>query len=134
MIAVLEPAQSRESGPTSLTIRCRAKRIELTLQFSGNSARGETKLYSQIDDQPSTLLDWSWSADGRIATFKDDPMSFLQALPEGSTLWVWTGDRARESSAFRLVGLDGIRRKVAAACNWDPQQAETSSRKNRISR
>jgi hypothetical protein len=134
VIAVLEPAQSRESGPTSLTIRCRAKRIELTLQFSGNSARGETKLYSQIDDQPSTLLDWSWSADGRIATFKDDPMSLLQALPDGSTLWIWTGDRARESSAFRLVGLDGVRSKVATACHWTPQQAQTSPRKNRISR
>jgi hypothetical protein len=132
--AVLEPAQTRESGPTGLTIRCRAKRIELSLQFSGNSARNEAKLYSQVEDQPSTLLGWNWSPDGKTATFKDDPMSFLQALPDGSTLWIWTGDRARESSAFRLVGLDGIRRKVATACNWDPQQAETSSRKNRISR
>ena len=134
VIAVLEPAQSRESGPSNLTIRCRAKRIELTLQFNGNSARGETKLYFQIDDQPSTPLDWSWSADGKIATFKDDPMSLLQTLPDGSTLWIWTGDRARESSAFRLVGLDDVRKKVATACHWDPQQAQTSSRKNRISR
>src|SRR5262249_37856587 len=121
--------------PTSLTIRCRAKRIELSLQFSGNSApRNEAKLYSQIEDQPSTLLDWRWSPDRKIVTFKDDPMSFLQALPDGATLWIWTGDRARESSAFRLIGLDGIRRKVAVACNWAPQHAQTSSRKSKISR
>jgi hypothetical protein len=132
--AVLEPAQTRESGPTSLTIRCRAKRVELSLQFGGNSPRSETKLYSQIEDQPSALLDWSWSADGKIATFKDDPMSLLHALPDGSTLWIWTGDRARQSSAFRLVGLDGIRRKVATACDWAPQRAQTSSRKNKLGR
>jgi hypothetical protein len=132
--AVLEPAQTRESGPTSLTIRCRAKRIELSLQFSGNSARNEAKLYFQIEDQPSTPLDWNWSPDRKIATFKDDPMPLLQALPDGSTLWIWTGDRARESSAFRLVGLEVIRRKVATACNWAPQRAQTSSRKNKNSR
>lgn len=132
--AVLEPVQRGDNGPISLAIHCRAKRIELSLQFRGNSAwRNEPQIYFQIEDQPPTLLDWSWSTDGKIATLNNDPVSLLQSLPDGSTLKIRANDRALQNTAFRLVGLDGIKTKIAAACNWAPQQAQTSA-KNRTKR
>jgi hypothetical protein len=85
--AVLEPIQHGDDGPISLAIHCRAKRIELSLQFPSNSAwRNEPQIYFQIDDQAPTLLDWSWSADGKIATLNNDPVSLLQSFPDASTL------------------------------------------------
>jgi hypothetical protein len=133
--AVLEPNQPGEHGPASLTIGCRAKRVELSLQFRDNSAwRNQSQLYLQIEDHPPTPTDWSWSADGKIATLRNDPVLLLRALPDGSRLKIWTGYQAGHDSAFQLVGLESIRRKISVACNWAPQQTQTSSRKNRTSR
>jgi hypothetical protein len=131
--AVLQPTEPRTDGPASLTISCRARRIEFSLQFRDNSAwRNEPQIYFQIADQPPpSLLDWTWSPDGRIATLKNDPVSLLQHLPDGSILTVWIGYRAQQSTSFQLTGLDAVTRKVALACNSAPQQAETSSRRNR---
>lgn len=133
--AVLQATQPGDNGPTGLAISCRARRIELSLQFGGNSAwRNQPQIYFQAGDQSPVLLDWIWSPDGRIATLKNDPVLVLQSLPDGSTLRIWTTDRARQSTAFQLFGLERIRRKVATACNSPPQQAQTSSRRIRTGR
>lgn len=131
--AILLPEQQVGDGPTGLTIRCRAKRTELSLQFQGDPnapKAGEVLIDYQIDDQPSIKQRWSWSANGKIATYKDDPVPVLQSLPEGARLKLWASDvGAQQGSTFKLVDLDSIRRKVAAACKWPPQQARTSSEK-----
>jgi hypothetical protein len=127
--AMLEPIQHGDNGPVSLAIHCRAKRIELSLQFPGGSTwRNEPHIYFQIDDQSPAVLDWNWSADGKIATLNNDPVSLLQSLPDGSTLKIRANDRAPQSTAFRLVGLDAIKKKIASACSWAPQQAQTSAK------
>jgi hypothetical protein len=127
--AVLEPIQHEDNGPISLAIHCRAKRIELSLQFSGSSTwRNEPQIYFQIEDRSPALLDWNWSSDGKIATLNNDPVSLLQSLPDGSTLKIRANNRAPQSTAFRLVGLDGVKKRIAAACNWAPQQAQTSAK------
>lgn len=132
--AVLEPVQYGDNGPINLAIRCREKRIELTFQFPGNSAwRNESQISFKTEDQSPARLDVSWSADGKIATVKNDPVSVLQSLPDGSTLKMWAGERAPQDTTFKLIGLEGAIGKVAAACNWAPQQAHTPA-KRRTSR
>lgn len=123
--AVLEPIQHGDNGPINLAVHCREKRIELTLQFPGNSRwRNEPQIHFQTEDQSPVQLDLSWSADGKIATVKDDPVLLLQSVPEGSTLKIWASERAPQDTTFQLVGLGDIKRKLAAACNWAPQQAQ----------
>ena len=132
--AVLEPIQHGDDGPINLAIHCREKRIELTLQFPANSAwHNEPHIYFQTEEQSPVELDLSWSADGRIATVKNDAVSLLQSVPDGSMLKMRANERASQVTMFQLVGLDGIKSKVAAACNWAPQQAEASA-KRRTSR
>jgi hypothetical protein len=134
--AVLQSTEPRGDGPADLTIRCRAKRVELSLQFSDNSTwRDEQQIYFRAGDQSPVPLDWTWSPDGKTATLKNDPVSLLQSLPDGSTLRIWTSNRPwQQNAAFQLAGLEGVRRRVALACHWAPQQAETSSRKSRTRR
>ena len=128
--AVLEPVQYGDNGPINLAVRCREKRIELTFQFPGNSdRRDEPQIYLKSEDQSPARLDVSWSSDGKIATVKSDPVSLLQSLPDGSTLKMWAGERAPQDTTFKLVGLEGVIAKVAATCNWAPQQAQTSAKR-----
>jgi hypothetical protein len=110
------------------------KHIELSLQFLANSAwRNQQRIYFQTEDQPPYQTDWNWSADGKTATLRNDPVLLLQAVPDGSIVKIWASDRTPQSTAFQFVGFDGIKKKVAAACNWAPQQAQTSPR-NRATR
>jgi hypothetical protein len=130
--AVVQASQPGDGGPRSLTIRCRAKRTELSLQFSGNfsSKNDRPQIYVQIDDQSATKQVWNWSTDGRTATFKDDPTALLQLLPDSTRLTIWTDDGdARRGTGFQLSGIDAVRRKIAVACNWTPQQARTSKKR-----
>lgn len=128
--AVLEPVQYGDNGPINFAVHCRERRIELTFQFFGNSARrNEPQVYFQTEDQSPARLDVSWSADGKIASVKNDPVSLLQSLPDGSTLKMWAGERAPQDTTFKLVGLEGVIGKVAAACDWAPQQAHKSAKK-----
>jgi hypothetical protein len=130
--AVVQASQPGEGGPSSLTIRCRAKRTELSLQFRGNFAGKNDKppIDLQIDDQPATRQVWNWSADGRTAIFRDDPISLLQSLPDSTRLTIWTDDGdAGRGTGFQLSGVDAVRRKIAVACNWASQQARTSKKR-----
>jgi hypothetical protein len=130
--AVMQATQPGDNGPSSLTIRCRAKRTELLLQFAGNPASprpGEPQIHFQVEDQSPVKQDWNWSRDAKIATLKNDAVTLLQFLPEGARLTIWTGLSTQQGSAFQLAGLGAIRKKVAAACNWPPQQAQTSIKK-----
>ena len=130
--AVMQPTQPGDNGPNSLIIRCRSKRTELLLQFASNPASpkpGEPQIYFQIEDQSPVKQDWNLSRDGKIATLKNDAVSLLQFLPDGARLKIWTGLNTQQGSAFQLVGLGAVRNKVAAACNWSPQQAQSSTKK-----
>jgi hypothetical protein len=130
--AVMQASQPGDNGPNSLTIRCRSKRTEFLLQFASNPASpkpGEAQIHFQVDDQSPVKQDWNWSRDGKSATLKNDAVALLQLLPDGARLKIWTGLNAEQGSAFQLAGLGAVRKKVAAACNWPPQQAETSIKK-----
>jgi hypothetical protein len=130
--AVMQAAPPGDDGPNSLTIRCRAKRTELVLQFGSNSTppkSGDLQIYLQLEDQSPLKQDWKLSRDGKIATLKNDAVSFLQLLPDGARLKIWTGLNAQQGSVFQLAGLGAVRNKVAAACNWSSQQAQSPNKK-----
>ena len=125
VIAVIHPTSSAKDGPNSFTVRCRAQRTEVSLRTNGawdTSRGGIFPVESQVDERPVVRQQWSLSADGRTAIYKDDAVAFLQSLPEGATLKVVVTPRenVRSEATFRLVGLSAIRQKVAAACKWAP--------------
>jgi Type VI secretion system VasI, EvfG, VC_A0118 len=130
--ALIQPAQQVSNGPVSLTIRCRAKSTELALQFQGdnNPAKtGEAQLDYQIDDQAFVKQRWIWSAGGRTAVYKGDPIPLLQSIPDGARLKIRASesDDAQQGATFLLIGLDPVRKRVGAACKWAALQTQTSS-------
>jgi hypothetical protein len=132
--AVIHSTPVVKNGPNTLTIGCRGHRTELSVGMEGDvgaSRNGEPQIDSQINEQPAVRRRWAWSADGKIATYKDDPVELLQSVPEGARLKIAVSDRenVRHEAAFQLAGLGAVLRKVGTACNWAPAQAKTSSEK-----
>ena len=130
--AVIHATPVVENGPNTLTIGCRRQRTELSVGMEGNFGaprRGKPQIDSQINDQPAVRQRWAWSADRKLATYRDNPIRLLQSVPEGATLKIAVSDRdnARHEATFQLTGLDSVRKKVAAACKWAPVQAKTAA-------
>jgi hypothetical protein len=131
--AVIHATPVVKNGPNTLTIGCRGRRTELSIGMEGDfdaPQRGKPQIDSQINDQPAVRRRWAWSAYGKLANYKDNPIRLLQSVPEGATLKIAVSDRAnvRHEATFQLTGLDPVRKQVATACKWAPVQAKTSSR------
>jgi hypothetical protein len=69
------------------------------------------------------------AADGKTATYKDDAVELLRSIPAGAApkVAVADNDHIRREATFQFTGLSAVRQKVAAACNWTPATARTSS-------
>jgi hypothetical protein len=83
--AVIHSTSSVKDAPNTLAVRCRGLRTELLLRTEGvwrASRAGEVKVDYQIDDQPIVRLQWTVSADGKTASYKDDVVELLRLLPE----------------------------------------------------
>jgi hypothetical protein len=122
-------------APDTLAIRCRGRRTELLVRTGGTwrvSRAGEVRVEYQIDDQSVVKQRWTASADGRTAIYKDDAVELLQSLPEGARLKinVIDGPDPGQEATFQLAGLDAVREKIAAACNWMPVTSKVSSEKH----
>jgi hypothetical protein len=131
--AVIHATPVVKNGPNTLTIGCRGRRTELSVGMEGDFGaprNGKPQIDSQINDQPAVRRRWAWSTDRKLATYKDNPVRFLQSVPEGATLKITVSDRenVRHEATFQLTGLDPVRTKVATACKWAPVQAKTSSK------
>ncbi len=126
---------SVKHAPNMLAIRCRGQRTELLVRTEGTwraSRSGEVHVDHQINDQPVVRLAWTASADGRTAIYKDDAVGFLQSLPEDGRLKidVIDGPGPSHEATFQLAGLDSVRQKIAAACQWPPvANKQTSERR-----
>jgi hypothetical protein len=132
--AIIRPRQQVNDGLSGLTISCRANRTELSLRLMGevNVPRfGEIRIDSQIGDQRPVKQRWLWDEQGTILIYQDDPVAFLQSIPEGARLRLGLGDSkgARHMATYQLFGLDAVRKKVANACAWPPSSAQASSDK-----
>ena len=132
--AIVRATLNTQDGPTTLTVRCRARHTELSLQTNGawRLRRGNELLVDlQINDRPVVRQPWILSADGKTATYKNDPVELLRSIPEGATLKVTVAEKSnvRLAATFELGGLSVVRQKVGTACKWAPLTAKTSSEK-----
>jgi hypothetical protein len=134
MTAVIHSTSSVKDAPNTLAVRCRGLRTELLLRTEGAwraSRASEVQVDYQINDQPSVRLQWTVSADGKTASYKDDAVGFLRSLPEGARLKISVFDRQGlgQEATFQLTGLDSVRKKIGLACKWPSTADKMSSGK-----
>ncbi|MET4066675.1 hypothetical protein ABID58_001458 [Bradyrhizobium sp. S3.2.6] len=115
--------RATKDAPSSIAIRCRGSRTELTIPTSPSwkqPPETEVKVAYQINDEPSVEERWRATEGGRSLTFQGDAVRLLRAMPEGGRLLikVYAGKTLPYENTFDLVGLDSVRRKLATACNW----------------
>jgi Type VI secretion system VasI, EvfG, VC_A0118 len=123
--AVIRSTSSVKDAPNTLAVRCRGLRTELLLRMEGTwpaSRASEVQVDYQIDDQPFVRLQWTVSADGKTASYKDDAVGLLRSLPENARLKISVFDRQGlgQEATFQLTGLDSVRKKIGLACKWPP--------------
>jgi hypothetical protein len=114
---------SSQDAPSSLAIQCRAQRTELIISTIGSwkhAPDGAVKVLYRVNEQPPVEQRWKPGETGRSLAFEGDVVRFLRSLPDSGRILVkvYAGKAPPYESTFKLVGLDPVRRKVAAACNW----------------
>jgi hypothetical protein len=132
--ATIRLPSNAQDAPNTLAIRCRGLRTELLVRTDGTwraSRSGEVEVAYQVNDQASVRMQWTVSADGKAAAYKDDAADFLRSLPEGARLKINMLDGAGpgHEATFQFAGWDAVRKKVAAACKWTPAADKASSGK-----
>jgi Type VI secretion system VasI, EvfG, VC_A0118 len=127
--AVMRVPSNAKDAPNTLVVRCRGRRTELMVRTEGTwraSRPGEVQVSYQINDQPLVKLEWTASADGKAASYKDDAVDLLRSLPEDARLKIAVLDH---EATFQLAGFDAVREKIATACKWAPIAGKLSSGK-----
>jgi hypothetical protein len=114
-----------DDAPLSLTIRCRARRIDLSVSsISGwkTPSNNQLRIAYQIDQRPVVEERWTASAGGKTASLNGNALQFLQALPTSGQILirVFDSQAVAHESVFRLDGLAPIRQKVVDACKAPP--------------
>jgi hypothetical protein len=113
---------SSKDAPSSLAIHCHARRMELTISTTGSwkQADGQVTVVYRINEEPSVEQRWRGEETGRSLTFPGDIVRFLRSMPDSGQMLVkvYAGKGPPHESTFQLDGLDPVRRKIAAACNW----------------
>jgi hypothetical protein len=132
--ALISSTSQVKDAPRDLTVRCRGQRTELLVRTDGTWATTvdhELRVDFQVNDQPAVGLQWILSPDGKTATYKDDPVSFLQSLPDRARLKINVPDRTSSSheATFQIDGWDVVRHKIGTACKWTRTTGTTSSGK-----
>jgi hypothetical protein len=121
--AVTTAPVTSQDAPSSLAIRCRAQRTELVVSTTGSwnmPKERELKIVYRINHEPVVEQRWKSVETGKTVAFPGDPVGFLRSIPEGARILfqVYTGKPLPNENTFELAGLDPVRRKIAAACNW----------------
>ena len=114
---------SSQDAPSSLAIRCRAQRTELIISTTGSwkqATDGVAKVVYRINQEPPVEQRGKTAETGRSLAFQGDVVRFLRSMPDSGQILVkvYAGKTPPYESTFQLVGLDPVRRKIAAACKW----------------
>jgi hypothetical protein len=114
---------SSPDAPSSLAIRCRAQRTELIISTTGSWKQATddvVKVVYRINQEPPVEQRGKTAETGRSLAFQGDVVRFLRSMPDSGQILVkvYAGKTPPYESTFQLVGLDPVRRKIAAACNW----------------
>jgi len=133
LTAVIRPASRLQDGPSSLVIRCRGGRTELSVRSEGgwHPTRNDGLLVDhRVNKEPIIRLMWSLSADAKTATYREDAVELLRSMPEGALLSISIpdGDKARREATFLLTGWGVIRQKIERLCNWPVAGERASAR------
>src|SRR5262249_54741263 len=123
--AAIRPASRLRDGPSSLAVRCRRGRTELSIwsEAGWHSLRNDAVLVDyRVNKEPIVRLMWTLSADAKTATYREDAVDLLRSLPEGGLLSISLpdGDNPRREATFLLTGWTAIRQKIEKLCNWPP--------------
>jgi len=121
--ASLPASSSTPDAPSVLTIICRARRTELMMSRSRGSkpiADGDVRVSYRNNEGPLIEQRWRSVDNGTSLAFPGDAVRLLRQMPDGSQflIKVFTANAPPYESTFDLAGLETVRRKVAAACNW----------------
>jgi len=121
--AVTTARASSQDAPSSLAIRCRAGRTELLVSTAKSwkrAAVGEVRVAYRINKGPLVELRWRYTETGGGLAFQGDVVSLLRSMPDSGRILVrvYAGEAHPYESTFELIGLDSVRRKIAAACSW----------------
>jgi hypothetical protein len=116
---------SSQDAPSSLAIHCRAQRTELIISTTGSwkqAADGVVKVVYRINQEPPVEQRWRPAETGRSFALQGDVVRFLRSMPDSGQILVkvYAGNAPPYESTFKLIGLDPVRRKIGAACNWPP--------------
>jgi hypothetical protein len=114
---------SSQDAPSSLAIHCRAQRTELIISTTGSwkqATDGVVKVVYRINQEPPVEQRWRPAETGRSFAFQGDVVRFLRSMPDSGQILVkvYAGNAPPYESTFKLIGLDPVRRKIGAACNW----------------
>jgi Type VI secretion system VasI, EvfG, VC_A0118 len=117
-----------------LILGCLGLRTELLLRMEGAwraSRVSEVQVDHQINDQTFVRRQWTVSADGKTASYKDDAVELLRSLPEGARLKISVFERhgLGQEATFQLAGSDSFRKKIGLACKWPSTADKMSSGK-----
>ena len=112
-----------QDAPSSLAIRCRARRTDLlvaTAKSWKRAAVGEVKVEYRINEGPLVEQRWRYTETGGGLAFQGDVVRLLRSMPDSGRILVrvYAGEAQPYESTFDLIGLDPVRRKIAAACSW----------------
>jgi hypothetical protein len=121
--ALIRSTSQVKDAPNTLIIRCRGRRTELVVRTDGawrTPRGGETQGAYQINEHPAVGQRWMISPDGKSATYKDDVVELLQALPDDASLKINLADQASSSheATFHLGGWGAVGQKISTACRW----------------
>ncbi|ANW00281.1 hypothetical protein LMTR13_08960 [Bradyrhizobium icense] len=74
----------------------------------------------RINDEPTVEARWKPANNGRSLAFPGDVVRLLRSMPASGQMLikVYAGRTSSNEGAFKLAGLDSVRRKIATMCNW----------------
>lgn len=128
---------SREVAGASamrLTIRCRGGRTELVVTGAAITDRGDNYFISySVNGGPSVQLAGAAPASGDGVAFKGDVAALLKSLPSDGELVVRLFPLSGNGldGIFSLDGLEALRARIGATCNWPHTIAKPNNRQSR---
>jgi len=78
------------------------------------------KVVYRINEEPPVEQRWRAAETATSLAFRGDVVRFLRPMSDSGEILVkvYAGKGPPYESTFQLAGLDPVRRKIAAACNW----------------
>lgn len=117
-----------------LTIRCRGGRTELVVAGPAITDRGDNYFISyRVNGGPSVQLAGAAPAFGDGVAFKGDVVALLKSLPGDGELVVrlFPLSGSALDGIFSLDGLEALRTRIGATCNWPHTIAKPNNRQSR---